>query len=348
MDGISAFTPAGQQGASAIWRFSRVRVRVPATCANLGSGFDCLALAVERFNTFEVALLAPDDMREPSFELHGDPADVSLLHAEASSSSVESNVFLAAFAAACRRAGTPMPRLRIRADIAIPPSRGLGSSATAVVGGLVAANTLLGEPLTADDLLDLAVECEPGNHPDNVAAALLGGLVITGARDAARRLVTVSLPVPSDLRAVLFIPAQPMSTVAGRALLPDAYPRADVTHNLSRAALLVVALTGARYDLLGVAMQDRLHQPYRARIFPALEPMIEAALAAGAHGACLSGGGSSILALASESAARVAAALQSTANQLGVPGHAVELAVSPRGATATFDFPASGEPGVLQ
>lgn len=323
------------------WRFHSARVRVPATCANLGSGFDCLALAVERYNTFEVSLAAPDDSGASRFELSGEPANVALL-APADPHKGEPNLFLVAFEAVCARVGVAAPRLHVRADIAIPPSRGLGSSATAVVGGLVAANALLGDPLDQDELLELAVACEPGNHPDNVAAALLGGIVITGPRDAAGRLVTLSLPVPPDLRAVLFIPDQPMSTVAGRALLPDAYPRADVTHNLGRVALLAAALASARYDLLAVAMQDRLHQPYRAGIFPALDPLIQAALAADAHGACLSGGGSSVLALAADRAAEVAAALQSTADRLAVPGRALVLAISPRGATVTLDAAPSG------
>lgn len=332
------------EASRAPWRAQHVRVRVPATCANLGSGFDCLALAVARCNTFDVALLVPDDPGGPSFALAGAPSDVALLTPTKARAS-EPNLFLVAFEAVCRRVGVPMPRLRIRADIAIPPSRGLGSSATAVVGGLVAANAMLGELLSVDDVLELAVACEPGNHPDNVAAALLGGVVVTGPRDASGRLVTLSLASPPDLRAVLFIPDQPMSTVAGRALLPDAYPRADVIHNLGRVALLTAALTGARYDLLAVAMQDRLHQPYRAHIFPALDPLIEAALAAGAHGACLSGGGSSVLAFATDRADEVAMALQSAADELAVPGRALVLAISPHGATATFGDPAASDPG---
>jgi homoserine kinase len=329
---MAEWQPAGP------WRAWRARADVPATCANLGSGFDCLALAVDLRNRFEAALLPPG--APSSVELAGDLAHAAHLDARAES------LVIRAFAAACVRAGVPAPPLAIRAVVHVPPGRGLGSSATAVIGGALAANALLGGPLSTDDLLAVAVACEPGNHPDNVAAALLGGLVVTGARDASGRLVTLPIPAPRELRAVLFVPDQPMSTVAGRALLPDAYPRADVTHNLSRAALLVAALAAGRPELLAVAMEDRLHQPYRAALFPALDPLIRAALAAGAYGACLSGGGSSILALAGGRAEDVCAALQAAAYDLDVPGRGMVVDISPHGAAASTDEPSISCPEV--
>jgi homoserine kinase len=123
-----------------------------------------------------------------------------------------------------------------------------------------------------------------------------------------------------------------MSTVAGRALLPDAYPRADVTHNLSRAALLVAALTARRYDLLAVAMQDRLHQPYRQALFPAMPDIIQAAVDAGAHGASLSGGGSSLIALASANFTGILRAMQEAARAAGVEGTGRILRADQQGA----------------
>jgi homoserine kinase len=126
----------------------------------------------------------------------------------------------------------------------------------------------------------------------------------------------------------------PMSTVAGRALLPEIYPRADVTFNLSRVALLLGALQTGRFDALGAAMDDRVHQPFRQQIFPALRPLLTAARAAGAHGACLSGGGSSVLALVSEGAERVCAALTRTAEEAQTPGRCVIANISRQGATA--------------
>ncbi len=369
------------------WR--SVRVRVPATCANLGPGFDCLALALDFANTFEVRDLTPacghpsprregtvgqvqwrgtwppppapppcagEGSQTPaaktphpaapllagaggggevSLELSGAEADLAHLSPE------RDNLFWQAFCALYTHLALPVPLCRVRIEVCLPPGCGLGSSATAVVGGLLAANTLLGEPLCRDDLLDLAVACEPGHHADNVAAALLGGLVVTGARNCNERMIALSLPVPEALQAVLFIPDQPMSTVHGRSLLPAQYPRQDVTFNLSRVALLLGALQTGRFDLLATAMEDCVHQHYREQLFPALSPLIAAGVAAGAHGVCLSGGGSSVLALVTEGAATVAAALEDEARARGVGGHSRILAIAQAGANATlFESPA--------
>lgn len=307
----------------------RVVVTVPATCANLGPGFDCLALALQLANQFEVEI-EPSRLKGQAYrvEVQGTVKDIGHLARK------RENLFLYAFRRLCERQGVAMPLARLRISVNLPPSRGLGSSATAVVGGLLAANVLLGEPLDRDELLDLAVACEPGHHADNVAAALYGGLVVTGVRDSEGRLVTVTYPMPPDLRAVLFIPDMPMSTVHGRALLPAAYPRGDVTFNLSRVALLLAALQTERFDLLGTAMEDRIHQPYREQLFPALRPILTAARVAGAHGACLSGGGSSVLALASENPEAVRDAMVAAARYAGVGGHGLVATISRDGALA--------------
>src|SRR5579883_1304598 len=207
-------------------------------------------------------------------------------------------------------------------SIAIPPGCGLGSSATAVVGGLVAANEWIrmcgGEqqPLKKEDLLDLAVEAEAGRHPDNVAPALLGGLVAT--TNLGGKIQAIKTPFPDKLKAVIFTPSFPMDTVAGRKLLPASYPKADVTFNTGRVALLLTALQTGRYELIGEAMQDRLHQPYRQALFPAMPAIIEAAVAAGAYGASLSGGGSSLIALADSHFNEVLQAMQETARAAGI------------------------------
>ncbi|MGH2515569.1 MAG: homoserine kinase, partial [Ktedonobacterales bacterium] len=255
----------------------RVAVSVPATCANLGPGFDCLALALSLRNRFEVALVSSDapGPLAPSVEVLGAPEVLGHLP------NLRENLFLMAFRRLYAQQSAPVPRLSMRMHVNIPPGRGLGSSATAVVGGLLAANTLLGCPLGDDALLELAVACEPGHHPDNVAAALYGGMVVTGVRGADDRLVTLAYPVPPSLRAVLFIPDMPMSTVHGRSLLPHTYTRADVAFNLGRVALLLAALSTGQLSLLATAMDDRIHQPDRARLFPALGPLIAAARDAG-------------------------------------------------------------------
>lgn len=311
-------------------RARRVVVSVPATCANLGPGFDCLALALSLSNQFEV-VLEPAEREKPAparVEVVGAPEDVGHLPAR------RDNLFLHAFRLLYEQCGVSMPPVSARIHVNLPPSRGLGSSATAVVGGLLAANALLGNPLSSDELLDLAVTCEPGHHPDNVAAALYGGMVVTGVRGADNRLVTLAHPVPPGLRAVLFIPDQPMSTVRGRALLPSAYTLADVTFNLGRVALLLTAFSTGELGLLATAMDDRIHQPYREQIFPALRPLIIAAQDAGAHGACLSGGGSSILALVTEHAQTVQTAMEAAACEHGIAGRGLVSEISPEGARA--------------
>ena len=308
----------------------RVVVEVPATCANLGPGFDCLALALRLRNRFEVTLHM--DTREaparPQLEICGAPADVQHLAPD------EDNLFVYAFRALCQLRDVTVPPLSARLWVRVPPGRGLGSSATAVVGGILAANTLLGGPLGLDELLELAITCEPGHHADNVAAALLGGLVVTGARDGDGRLASLALPVPTTLRAVLFIPEMPMSTTHSRTLLPATYSRADATYNTSHVALLLAALQTKRFDLLGVAMEDRFHQPYREQLFPALRPLIAAGQEAGAHGVCLSGGGSSVLALVTRGAEAVRGALETTARRLGVAGRGIIVDLSRAGALA--------------
>src|SRR5206468_2904690 len=146
-------------------------------------------------------------------------------------------------------------------------------------GGLLAANALMGTPFGNHELLAQAVELEHGKHADNVAPALLGGLVVNVLAD---RVVSLKVPFPDDLRAVLFIPDFEMDTVQGRALMPAQYSKADVLFSTSRVALFLAALSEGRYDLLRVAMEDRLHQPYRAQIFPLFPSLIEAAFDSGA------------------------------------------------------------------
>jgi homoserine kinase len=218
-------------------------------------------------------------------------------------------------------------------EINIPPGKGLGSSATAVVGGLLAANAILGGLFEKDALLSLAIRLERGQHADNVAPALLGGLVVTAHDPLTDKYSALALPFPSDLRVVLLIPDFAMDTVQGRALMPEAYSRKDVVYNTGRVALLLAALQTGRYDLLSIAMQDRMHQPYRAQLFPTMPALIQAAIDQGAYGACLSGGGSSILALASlEYAEQVRLGLLGAARQAGIGGEARILDVDREGA----------------
>ncbi len=301
-----------------------VTVLTPATSANLGPGFDSLGLALQLYNRFEVQE-AGDDPLLPTILIEG------ALGSDLSTG--PDNMFFRSFAMLFERLGVPVPSVQIRMTIAIPPGCGLGSSATAVVGGLVAANEWVrpqGLAVPKEELLDLAVEAEAGNHPDNVAPALLGGLVATTNLDG--KIHAIKTRFPDALKAVIFTPSFPMDTVAGRNLLPASYPKADVTFNTGRVALLLTALQTGRYELIGEAMQDRLHQPYRQVLFPAMPDIINAAVAAGAHGACLSGGGSSLIALASDHHHDVLHAMQNTARAAGIDGTGMILRADQNGA----------------
>jgi len=300
---------------------SAVCVRVPATSGNLGPGFDVLGLAYTLYNTFQVRLAATGVLH---IQADGDlPTD-------------RTNLFYRAFATLCHAYGREVPGLDIHMDIHIPAGRGLGSSATAVVGGLQAANALLGLGLTAAALLPHAVALEHGCHPDNVAPALLGGLVVNTFDGP--QLLSVPLLFPADIQAVVYIPDFVMDTVQGRALMPAHYAKADVVFNTSRVALLLAALSSERYHLLGPAMEDRMHQPYRAQLFPALPDLLAAARVAGAYGACLSGGGSTVLALSAPAAAAqaVAAALCRAGDSAGLTGSAQILDIDRQGATVAL------------
>jgi len=181
-----------------------------------------------------------------------------------------------------------------------------------------------------EELLGLAVEIEAGNHPDNVAPALLGGLVATTHLDG--KIHAIKTPFPDAIKAVIFTPSFPMDTVAGRKLLPASYPKADVTFNTGRVALLLTALQTGRYEVIGEAMQDRLHQPYRQALFPAMPAIIQAAVDAGAYGASLSGGGSSLIALAGSRFNEVLQAMQETARVADVKGTGMVLRADQNGA----------------
>ncbi len=301
-----------------------VSVLIPATSANLGPGFDSLGLALQLYNRFEVEESRGDPLL-PEIEVEGKLGEGLPTGPE--------NLFFRSFVLLFDRLGVPVPAVRIRMAINIPHGCGLGSSATAVVGGLVAANEWLrsqGLSLPKEKLLDLAVEAEAGNHPDNVAPALLGGLVAT--TNLSGDIQAIKTHFPDELKAVIFTPSFPMDTVAGRKLLPASYPKADVTFNTGRVALLLTALQTGRYELIGEAMQDRLHQPYRQALFPAMPDIIQAAVAAGAHGACLSGGGSSLIALASSRFHEILNVMQETAREAGIQGTGRVLRADQKGA----------------
>jgi len=295
----------------------RVRVRVPATSANLGPGFDALGLALALHNE-----VIGEEADEVAVAVEGEGA--ARLDAGAK------NVVARGVALGFEVAGRPFRGARLRCVNRIPLSRGLGSSAAAWVGGLLAANALLGEPIDRDGLLAAATRAE--GHPDNVAAALLGGLTVSCADGP--RVTAVSLPLPAGIDWVVLVPETESSTHEARAVLPDVVPRADAVFNVQRVSLLLAALGAGRADLLDLAMQDRLHQPYRRRLFPWMEEVAAAGRRAGALGCVLSGAGPCLLAAVPARGGQVVAASMAKALlAAGIAGQALHLPVDPRGAT---------------
>ena len=264
----------------------RVTVDVPASSANLGAGYDCLAVALGLMNRVEVEVRG---WSRGEIELAVDG------EGEGELSEDRDNRCVQGIEAALREIRGELPEgvgWRIEMRNEIPVQRGLGSSAAATVAGLVAGNALLGEPLTGPDLLRLATAIE--GHPDNAAAALLGGFVVSADLDGA--VEALRFDSPRDLRAVLFIPELRLATDEMRAVLPDQVPRLDAVANLTRVALGVAGMAIGRFDLLRVLTVDRLHEPYRAAAFPQLPRFVASAREAGAIGACLSGAGSTVIA----------------------------------------------------
>jgi homoserine kinase len=302
----------------------RVTVEVPATSANLGAGYDCLGVALALTNRVELEVRGWS-RGEIELTVDGEGRDELTDDRE--------NRFVQGLEAALREIRGPLPEgvgWRIAMHNEIPLSRGLGSSAAATVAGVVAANALVGGTLDGPAQLRIAAAVE--GHPDNAAAALLGGFVITAASPAG--VEAIRFDIPRDLRAVLFIPELRLSTDAMRRALPATVPLEDAVANLGAVGVGVAGLAAGRTDLLARMTVDRLHEPYRATVYPQLPKLIAAARGAGALGACLSGAGSTILAFADSMAliTRIEAAFGAAAADSDLPGRI--LVVEPRNAGA--------------
>ena len=283
-----------------------VTIRVPATSANLGPGFDCLGMALDVWATIKLDRSGRASNNDPM-------ATMALTAAR--------KVF-----SQCGQ--EPPGGLTATYEGDIPIARGLGASAVARVGGALAANEFAGGTLGRETLLTLVTELE--GHADNAAPALFGGLQVSVVEDD--RVLHVGVPLPADLRAVLFVPELRMPTKESRKLLPDPISRVDAVYNTGRAALMVAALAAGRFDLLDAGTQDRLHQKRRSKLFPAMFPLFEAAKAAGARCAYLSGGGSTICALATANEQGIADAMLEAARARETPGRTIVTKPTERGA----------------
>jgi homoserine kinase len=292
---------------------SEVRIRVPASCANLGPGFDSLGLALDLWN--EVQFKAGP---ATSYHVRGEGARTLNLR--------PANLLTRAMAALFEVCGQSMGGVEVNADNKILLSSGLGSSAAAIVAGLYGANELLDRPLSVDELLKLAAEIE--GHPDNAAPALLGGLVVSASTEEDILVRRYELP---PLTAVVVKPDVYWPTHLARRVLPASISRADAVFNISRTALVVDALRGGDLELLRKVMEDRLHQSYRLARIPAGPQAYEAARAYGAAALC--GAGPSIIVFLEPGKAREALeAVRSVFVAAGIQARGLVVQATNRGA----------------
>jgi homoserine kinase len=293
----------------------RVKVRIPATTANLGPGFDALGLALSLYNVVEME----EGKGGLSIRIDGEGQD--------SLPRNEDNIVYRASAQAFREVGYKVRGIRIKLTNDIPVARGLGSSAASIVGGLAAANALSGNRLPTEGILKLALGLE--GHPDNIISAMVGGFTISCIADGEARYI--KLPAAEGFKVVVAIPDFALSTEEARKKLPRTVSFQDAAFNLGRSSFLVAALATSRLDMLKIAMEDRLHQPYRASLVPGLKDVLAAAVEAGAWGAALSGAGPSVVAFADRGAEAVGERMVGAFSKHGVVSTAKVLEVDKEG-----------------
>ena len=253
-----------------------LKIRVPGTMANLGPGFDSFGLAVSLYNHFAYQLAEKDELvisSETTVKRQGlslDPAQ---------------NVLFTAADKLYEKLGQKRPAMRIELKAHVPVARGLGSSSTAIIASLLAANRFAGDPLNQQAVLDVSIEIE--HHPDNVAPALLGGAVFYDTKP-------YQLPWPDDWKILAVIPSYPLLTEDARKALPPSPAMADAIFNLRKASLLTYALLQADEDAFRLALEDQLHQPYRQKLIAEFAPLQALARKAGALGSIISGSGSTM------------------------------------------------------
>lgn len=308
---------------------SAVTVTVPATTANLGPGFDCIGAALTLYNELKFTRLDSSSLTStPQAETA--PLTITVVGAEAVRVTTDrSNLAYQAFLKLYEHLGQVPPPVAIEINLGVPLARGLGSSATAIVGGLLGANQLAGTPLSQAEVMQLAIAME--GHPDNVVPALIGGCRL--AASSSQSWEICEIPWHSSVTPVVAIPDFELSTAEARRVLPTQYSRADAIFNTAHLGLLVRGLETGTGDWLRTAMDDRIHQPYRQSLIRGYEVVRQAAIKAGAYGMVISGAGPTLLALADrEVATTVVEAMTVAWQQEGVNAEVRALSPDTQGA----------------
>ena len=298
----------------------KINVKVPATTANLGPGFDAIGLALNLWNEAEFAQTTNGKV---TMTVDGEGAGKLPLD--------ENNGIAEAAMIIYRKAGKTFTGLNIKCINRVPLGSGLGSSSAALLTGLLGANGLLGNPLNEEELLKLAIETE--GHPDNVAPAMLGGLVASIVHD--ERVLSIKLPARanrSPIHVTIVLPDFDFPTHEARAILPKQIERSAAIFNISRSIMVTEALRTGDLNLLGNAMEDRLHQPYRLPLIPGAQNALEAARDAGAAAVALSGAGPSLIAFSPRQDSKIGIAMQQAYAKAGLTSRIFELEPSAEGA----------------
>jgi homoserine kinase len=300
---------------------SSITVTVPATTANLGPGFDCIGAALTLYNQFKFTRLDAGGLI------------IAVTGAEAERVQTdESNLLYQAFVNLYQYIGQTPPSVKMEIELGVPLARGLGSSATAIVGGLVGANQLAGAPLSLLQVMELAIAME--GHPDNVVPALLGGCRL--AATSSQGWEICDIPWDADIVPVVAIPDFELSTSEARQVLPTEVSRGDAIFNTAHLGLLLRGLQTGKAEWLKAALQDKLHQPYRQALIPGYEAVNAAAITAGAYGMVISGAGPTLLALGDKlHSPAIAEAMLSAWQSAGITATVRSLSLDTQGATYT-------------
>ena len=302
----------------------KILVKVPATTANLGPGFDALGLALNLWNE---TTFTPRQDGKIMVQIRGEGKDKLPRNAE--NQIVESALRI------FELAGKPCPGMELLCLNRVPISSGLGSSSAALLTGMLGANALLGSPFSDEEVLKLAIETE--GHPDNVSPAMLGGLVASIVYEG--RVISLKLPARanrSPIHVTFVLPDFDFPTKQARAILPKMVKREDAVYNISRAVLVTEALRTGDLDLLGKAMSDSLHQPYRLPLIPGAQAAMQAARRAGAGAVALSGAGPGLIAFSSKPEPTIGLAMQHAFESAGLTARIFHLNVSYEGAEVSI------------
>lgn len=293
----------------------RFSIKVPATSANLGPGFDALGLALDLWNETRIT-----PAKEFAVLVQGE--------GEGRLSTGKHNLIIRTAHKLADRAGKPLPPFHVECVNQVPLSSGMGSSATAILTGLLTGNILLENPFSKDEILNIASDME--GHSDNVAAAMLGGLVVSTTQ--AGHVIARQIPTAMELHVTLALPDFYLTTKHARAALPKRITLKNAVHNIGRTVLVTEAFRTGDLNLLGKVMTDKLHQPYRLKLIPGALAAMDAAKEAGAAAVALSGAGPSLIAFSSKAEAGIGESIKRAFEKAGLTARLFHLRVSSQGA----------------